>query len=89
MSILDRSPIASRFAAKVDTSMWPGLQWYFDSVAEASFIKPRVYCPTGDGWGKWWGAVDDLLYGRATSAQEALAKAEQETQATLDKVLAG
>jgi len=78
------------FAAKVDTSKWKGLQWYFDSVAQASFIMPRGYCPLGfDAWNKWWAAVDDLVYGRATSVKDALARAEKETQELLDRMLAG
>jgi len=78
------------FAAKVDTSKWKGLQWFFDSVAEATFIMPRGYCPLGfDAWGKWWAAVDDLVFERETSAKDALAKVQQETQELLDNMLAG
>jgi multiple sugar transport system substrate-binding protein len=76
------------FAAKVDTSKWKGLDWYFKSVDQASFVRPRGYCPVGpDAWKKWWAAVDDLVFGRVSSAKDALAKAEQESQALLDQML--
>src|SRR5262249_30127453 len=76
------------FAAKVDTSKYKGLKWFFDSVSQASFVRPRGYVPNGtDAWGKWWAAMDDLVFGRATSAKDALGKAEQETQDLLDKML--
>jgi len=76
------------FASKVDTSPWKGLQWYFDSLAQASFIKPRGYCPVvADAQRNWWAAVDDLVWGRQASAKEALAKAERETQKLLDDML--
>jgi multiple sugar transport system substrate-binding protein len=75
------------FAAKVDTSPYKGLQWYFDSVKESSFVIPRDYCPiSGDAWAKWWTAIDDVVYGRA-SAQDALARAERETQPLLEQAL--
>ncbi len=77
------------FAAKVDTSLWPGLQWYFDSIVQATFIKPRDYCPIGDAWTDWWAVVDDLVFGRQTSAKDALAAAEKDSQTHLDKFLQG
>ena len=78
------------FAATVDTSPWKGLQWYFDSVAQASYIRPRGGCPVaGDAWGKWWAAVDDLVFGRAGSTQDALATAEEESQKLLEDAVSG
>ena len=76
------------FAARVDTSPWPGLQWYFDSVAEATFIKPRGYCPLVEAWGLWWAAIDDIVFERA-SVEAALAQAEQEAQERLNEFLQG
>jgi ABC-type glycerol-3-phosphate transport system substrate-binding protein len=77
------------FATKVKTDKFPGLQWYFDSVAEAEFVMPRGYVPIGDAWGKWWGAVNDLIFDKASSIEDAMALAEKETQELLDQALGG
>ena len=61
-----------------------------NSVEQAKFVVPRGYIPNGgDAWGKWWAAVNDLIYGKATSTADAMAQAEKETQELLDQAVSG
>ncbi len=73
------------WAAKADTSKFKGLKFYFDSVAEATFIRPRGYVLTG--WGEWWAAIDDLVLGKQSDTKTALAQAEEEAQKAFDDLL--
>jgi ABC-type glycerol-3-phosphate transport system substrate-binding protein len=71
---------------KIDTSNYPGLDWYVKSVDAADEMYGREPVPTNEWQDLWYKARDAVVYGEKTPEQAA-DEWDKQAKASLTKAL--